>query len=200
MQTKSFKFKPIHLLALLIPIIILLASYNAIYHTTTLTPSQELITSYVNSPSQEEAQTLLDQEPLTITANELSHLDDVAKLMRLLNIILIASIIIVTIKIYKLHKNKDYKTIKQLIIIGSSITLILLLLFIIATQIDFTQSFQVFQKLLFPQGNYQFPESSYLITNLSAEFFQNLAIKIGITAAILSTITILTTILLPRKV
>ncbi len=173
----KYKFKPIHLLALLIPIIILLLSYNIIYQTTSYTQDQQDIINYLDKNTQISQESKATLEVKEITEDELSHLDDVKTLTNTLNIILIIALL--TITIY----TKSTKNIEPLAL-GSILTLATLIIILITTTLNFNQGFEIFHKLLFPQGNYQFPADSTLISALPAQFFQTFAIKIGILSLI----------------
>lgn len=129
------------------------------------------------------------------TENEKSHMNDVRKIFDVLLIsyfisgaLLISSIIFIKIK------QKNLFLIIKPIKLGALSILILGLIIIVASLINFDSSFIVFHELFFPQGNWSFPETSLLITLFTEHFFYKTGIKIFtivlIQAAILSAASI----------
>ncbi len=116
------------------------------------------------------------------TENEKSHLQDVKNLITGINyaiygiLLIIISLIMVLLLIYRKDLHSFFKIIGfSFMITGFSILLISLVLYIFAG--SFSDLFVKFHLIVFPWGNWQFPDTSILIKMFPEQFFYNFAYK-----------------------
>lgn len=137
---------------------------------------------------QEKAEHLLDntlnflnnEEPLTnnFTQKEQSHMKDVKNIFNAIRWIELTTFILIIIISARLITKKQtkqlIKSIKQstTIILLTATTILLLIL------LNFQQTFNLFHKIFFPQGNWAFPYNSTLITLFPQEFFVSISTQI----------------------
>ncbi|MBU0457541.1 MAG: DUF1461 domain-containing protein [Nanoarchaeota archaeon] len=162
-----------------LPLLLLLISYKTTIYFSDLTLNQEKTMNFLN-----------DNEDLTLnyTAKEVSHLQDVKKVMISVNYLFYFFLSLTTLIIIY-HRN-DLEEIKRLIRFGG-ITTVLLILFIIMTSIiSFNYSFTVFHQIFFPQGNWIFPFDSLLIQTFPLSFFIYISRTIFLQALLLGSLFI----------
>lgn len=144
------------------------------------------------------------------TNNEKNHMRDVRLIFNMLKGLALLTILyyvtyFVQIKTkYKTqkHKTKNEKIKQELknmmkivknIKTGSIISLIIIIFLAIITTINFSESFQIFHKVFFPQGNWMFPQNSLLITLYPQSFFINITQTIFLITIIFISLIIITT-------
>ncbi|HLC98189.1 MAG TPA: DUF1461 domain-containing protein [Candidatus Nanoarchaeia archaeon] len=145
----------------LLPLFLVLFSYKAVLFFTPLTESQEETLQFLDGD--------LAEVPYPLTPEERSHLADVERVMTGINAVFYALLLALTLLLTYTWKQPQFQ--KKLFRFGGITTLafgIILLFFIL---FSFTSSFTLFHQLFFPQGNWLFPESSFLIQMFPIHFF-----------------------------
>ncbi len=167
---------------ILLPILILLFSYQTTVFLIDKTPAQQNTINYLQN--KEELQ-------LNYTSSELSHLQDVKAVMNTANLVfyitLLAAIFLLT------YSFRDKKQVIRLLRWGGIATIIFILIILAAILISFSYTFTLFHQLFFPQGNWLFSADSLLIQAFPLEFFVRISyliflqtLGLGIVIALLS--------------
>lgn len=126
---------------------------------------------------------MTDDEGLeSYTDLEISHLLDVKKVMRSVDYLFYASLLIPSLILTYYRKDKNF--ILKLLKYGgvSAVSTVLLILIIILFSFNF--SFTIFHQMFFPQGNWMFPADSKLIETFPLEFFVEISRNIFLLALI----------------
>tara|TARA_Y100000310_G_C20629344_1_gene787722 strand:+ start:821 stop:1384 length:564 start_codon:yes stop_codon:yes gene_type:complete len=155
------------LFAIILPLFLLLLSYKIVFFLTPLT-----------EPQQETINFLQDDSMLTLNyaSAEISHLEDVKKVMHYTNFLFYGLLLGVTL-IFTYHRKKKKELLALLNISGKATVIFLsALLFLALTSFNFL--FTVFHQIFFPQGNWMFATDSLIITTFPTPFFTSIAIKI----------------------
>lgn len=122
------------------------------------------------------------------TDEEVSHMEDVRKLIRDIFITYGAAavlFIILLVTIFSVSRGSRLKKTGLIFLWPSSATLLMfLVLLVLAT--NFYSLFDNFHLLFFPQGNYMFPEGSLLITMFPLGFFFQFFIRLAVSSTILA--------------
>nr|MCK4929750.1 DUF1461 domain-containing protein [Nanoarchaeota archaeon] len=119
---------------------------------------------------------------------EKTHLEDVKNIIIWLKALSIASFVLLIIFIMRLSILKDFKPNLKRIFIYSSISTLAVLIIIFVLSLNFPAFFDVFHKILFPQGNYMFPAHYLLIKLFPQKLFMDFARKMFFHTGILSLI------------
>ena len=150
-----------------LPIFLVLFSYKIVLGFTDLTANQEETVDF-----------LKDKEELRLnyTNSEVSHLEDVKKVMNLMDYLFYFSLLMVTgiITYYKRNKKRLLKLFKY----GGIVTVLFIIIKSLFALISFNYAFTIFHQILFPQGNWTFPFDSLLIQTFPLEFFIEINLKI----------------------
>jgi len=164
-------------------ICLLLLSYKIILSSINLSQNQEFTFDY-----------LLQNRPLLLnyTELELSHLQDVQRVMTFVNYLFYLSLLICTIIITATIKNKILR--QRLFFWGGFSTIIVVILILICSLVGFNSTFTIFHEIFFPQGNWIFPSDSLLIETFPLEFFENIVRNIFLLALMEGIIFILLSI------
>ena len=185
------------LLIILIPLIIIITSTNSIIfnkqnyleYESQISNKEEIITNLLDYFKNNKK--LIEQEGFT--QEEILHFLDVKNIIRILNSILLFTLILTSMFLIKLFaetkKNKLKKLLSDYLIIGSSITLVIVLI-IVLLSLNFNNLFTLFHSLLFKAGTWTFPTTSLSIKLFPIELFQRF------TKLILTRITFISFILL----
>src|SRR3989338_351334 len=175
------------LTCIFLPLFILLSSYQISLKFIEKTIVQE---QTINLIREERSEQLL-AAPLNYnyTAQEISHLKDVEKVMTWADSLWLGSVIalLMLLSLYFSHKNK-WLIWKQLYY-GSLTTIILLSVTLFSSIFLFQILFTIFLLFFFPQGNWIFPMESLLIITFPQKFFQDIALfifSISLTLGIIS--------------
>lgn len=134
---------------------------------------------------------LQNKEPLLVdyTEEEISHLEDVKRLMHFANnyfvFVLVIEIFLLVI-IYQIDKKQFYKP----FLYGGIISTAVLLLTLFWALLDFSSLFNLFHQIFFPQGNWQFPDTGKLVNLFTASFFYQITKEIFIKSLMSSIIFI----------
>ncbi len=167
--------KRIVLFALLLPFVVLLASYKTVLFFAETTPAQQDVLQYLQKDI-----------PLSgnYTSAEQEHLNDVKGVMNGADTVFFLLLAVWGFLFWK-EKNKT-----KMVLYGGYATLgiIVLVLMVLA---NFDVLFTLFHQIFFPQGNWQFPADSLLIQTFPFSFFYATALKIFILATLLGIIFIL---------
>lgn len=152
-----------------------LVSYYIIINTASLTESQENTLLFLKG-----------EENLRVhyTEEELAHLEDVAKLLRITNYLFYAALVLFLGII--IHAHLEQQDVRKFLTYGGIAGLAAMAGMLLASVVSFGMTFTLFHRILFPQGNWQFPENSALITIFPEEFFRMLSMRIFVLGIIIS--------------
>ena len=167
------------LFIILFPFLLILFSYKLILFTTELDQNQQKTFDFLQGEDN------LSKE--NITKAELSHLKDVQQVMNGTNYFFYVLLFICTL-IFTYYKKKEKI---YLLKYGGITTLILFVLVSLISLISFNFLFIIFHQIFFPQGNWMFAQTSFLITTFPITFFISITTKIIISTLILAIIFIL---------
>lgn len=121
----------------------------------------------------------------SFTDNEIGHMEDVRDLLKNIFIIFLASLAIFLVLFAILvltDKKRNLMKIGFICLWSSSIVLFIFIVFYILST-NFSYLFDRFHTILFPQGNYMFPEGSLLITLFPFGFFYQYFIRLVISSS-----------------
>lgn len=127
------------------------------------------------------------------TENEISHMVDVRALLLKIFILFYGSLIILIILLILLilkNPGRRLAAIGRIFVISSSAVLFIFILLYFLSM-NFSNLFDNFHFIFFPQGNYMFSENSLLITLFSFNFFYQFFIRLVISSSILSSLFLL---------
>ena len=118
------------------------------------------------------------REPL-LDARERSHMHDVARLVRLLGLVVLVSVVVAVLTGWRLRREPERQGMIMVIAAGSvgAAAVMLALVFAVA----FEPAFFFFHQLLFPAGTYLFEPGSNLITLFPEAFWYEAALAAGAT-------------------
>jgi integral membrane protein (TIGR01906 family) len=136
------------------------------------------------------------QEPL-LNARERSHMHDVAGLVRLLALIVLASLVVATLTGWRLRREAPRQGRIMVIAAGSvgAVAVMLAIVFAVA----FEPAFLFFHRIFFPAGTYLFEPGSNLITLFPEPFWYEAALAAGATIVIAALIVGIVGALLMRS-
>ncbi|MBU1111646.1 MAG: DUF1461 domain-containing protein [archaeon] len=170
-------------------------SYKLALLFTSLDDNQQLVMDFLNKPVEFEEQLVNITETFqtangtysiqAITEQEISHLNDVSKLMTKLEYFFLLSLIICSLLYTQHRKNKYIK--EKMILYGGIASLALTVIIVLFAAISFNFSFNIFHQIFFPQGNWTFPLESFLITTFPIKFFTIMTIKIALISLLIGT-------------
>jgi len=167
---------------ILLPILLILFSYKLAILFTTFDDNQQLVLDYLNKPLEFEEQLVNNSQP-AITELELSHLNDVEKVMNKTEYFFLLALIVCSLLFTQHRKNKHVRD--KMLLYGGIATVALSVILILFFTIGFEFAFNIFHQIFFPQGNWIFPEVSFLITTFPLNFFIAITTKILIINIIL---------------
>jgi len=118
------------------------------------------------------------REPL-LDARERSHMHDVARLVRLLGLVVVVSVVVAMLSGWRLRREPGRQGMIMVIAAGSvgAAAVMLALVFAVA----FEPAFLFFHQLFFPAGTYLFEPGSNLITLFPEGFWYEAALAAGTT-------------------
>ncbi len=178
------------LFVVLIPFLLILFSYKVVLFTTTMAENQKDTVKVLNGE-----RSWLDLEQKNITKAEISHLNDVQQVMNGTNYLFYVLLFVCTLIFTYFGKKEKINLLKY----GGIATLGFVGGIALLTWISFNLMFTWFHQIFFPQGNWQFPLNSFLITTFPLTFFVSMAWKIFLMALILAILFILVSIYLKRR-
>ncbi len=160
MEHLKSKTAVLSVFCVLLPLFLLLLSYQTILFFTELTPAQENIFYFLQG-----------KEPLRagFTQQESSHLEDVTSVMISTNIAFYVLLLIITI-IFTYYK-KDKELLLKLVGYGGKTTLLAMIIIGGVSFLFFDTAFTLFHQIFFPRGNWLFSPDSVLIQTFPMEFF-----------------------------
>lgn len=176
------------LFCIIIPIFIILFSYKAVLLFTNLNENQQITIDFLQNK---------EELSLAYTENEISHLNDVKRVIQNTEIIFYTLLLILTL-IFTYH-HKDQKQIRKLLKYGGITTISFIGLILIFFILSFNFLFTFFHKIFFPQGNWTFPLNSQLIATFPFEFFLKISLNIFILSFILGSFLIFISFLLKHE-
>ena len=154
---------------ILLPLFLLLLSYKLTLLLFPVTIAQAETFSYLSGQG---------RLNMNYTSLEMSHLDDVKKVMDTVNFLFYGLLIIVLIMIISQWKKKKFLV--ELCQDGGFSTIGTVILLFLAIILSFNITFTIFHLLFFPQGNWQFPADSLLIKNFPIGFFVRISTWIAL--------------------
>ncbi len=170
--------------SLLLPLFLLLFSYQLTLALYPLTPAQENTLQFFQG----------GKLTLNYTTAELSHLEDAAQVIDSADFFFYGSgIIILGMAI---HSWKDRIQLQKLARYGGVITVSLLFFLLLLLLVNFNGLFTLFHQLFFPQGNWQFAADSLLIQTFPTGFFVKISIAIVAVTLFLGSLFILLSVYL----
>jgi integral membrane protein (TIGR01906 family) len=178
----------------IIPLFLLLLSFYSTLLLTNLSDNQQLTFDFLDNPTQYESQ-LIDHGA---TIQEISHMYDVYNIFNITKYIFFALLLVLTLIITYTQKNK--KILQKLFFLGGITSIILPIIVGIIGSISFYKAFSYFHYIFFPQGNWQFSETSFLIQTFPLGFFQIIALKIFIFTLFLGSIFIIISLYLKHDI
>ncbi len=150
-----------------LPFFLLLFSYTLVVASSPLTVEQQDVFQFLDGKQELSAK---------YTAEEVSHLRDVIRVMKQVNFTFYVLGIMMVILVAYSWEKKDL--LQNMLRYGGIATAVFLLLLLLFTVIDFNGLFTLFHQLFFPQGNWQFPADSLLIRTFPVDFFVSLGRRI----------------------
>ena len=186
------------LFLILTPFLLILFSHKIILFSTELNQPQKLTLDYLNGKyNLKEFNNKINQDSkiINITNSELSHLKDVQQVMNGTNYLFYVLLFICTLIFTYYKKKEKIKLLKY----GGIITLSLIGLFLISILINFNLMFDLFHQIFFPQGNWLFSQTSFLITTFPITFFISITWKIIFLTLFLAIIFILVSYYLQKR-
>ena len=145
---------------IVLPILLLLVSFQTTLFFSTLTPGQEEVMLYVQDRA---------AVPLNYTTAEQSHLQDVQKVFQGVDYIFYAVLLVIVVILF--YSIKNQLQLSKLCWYGGISTVVFTGILLIAMALSFESSFTLFHTIFFPQGNWTFPVESLLIQTFPLEFF-----------------------------
>lgn len=173
-------------------ILIIIFSIFAIDLPFMLAYQSTLVTLNFNNPEQANTLNFLqNKEPLLVdyTEDEISHLNDVKRLMRMAShyfVFVLVIEIFLLIAIYQIDKKQFYKP----FLYGGMVSTAVLLLTLLWALVDFSSLFNLFHQIFFPMGNWIFPSTGKLVNLFPASFFFQITKEIFIKSLMSSIIFI----------
>ena len=176
------------LFIILIPFLLILFSYKLILFSTDLNRTQQTTIDFLNGKT-----TALTK--FNITQAEISHLKDVQIVMNGTNYFFYVLLFICTLIFTYYNKPSKIKLLKY----GGISTLATISLFLITILISFNFIFKIFHQIFFPQGNWMFSKTSFLITTFPITFFISLTWKITLLTLFFAIIFILLSYFITKR-
>jgi len=149
-------------------IFLLLLSYHLSIYRIPLNSNQQQTIDFVRNTFGMENKLNINLM-LNYTSAESSHLNDVKKVMRMVNFFFYFSLIVIILMLTYYRKEKE--ELVKLLYYGGITTLVALGSIFILSLLFFNQAFTIFHLLFFPQGNWIFPIDSLLIQTFPLDFF-----------------------------
>ena len=157
----------INLFCFFFVIFMVLLSYKVILLITVLTANQQNTIDFLQEKAELE---------LPFTEEEVSHLQDVKKLMKVINYLFYFSLLILTLILT--YYKKNVQQVKKLLRYGGITTIVVVLITIFILWLSFSKLFTLFHHVFFPQGNWIFPTDSLLIQTFPIDFFNSISLRI----------------------
>lgn len=120
---------------------------------------------------------------------EVSHLEDVAQVMKYVSYVFYFLLLAVTLSITYYRKEKTF--LAKLSEYGGKVTILSMLIVGGLSVLFFDHAFILFHALFFPQGNWQFSADSLLIQTFPLDFFVHMSRNIFLLTLLLGIIFIL---------
>jgi uncharacterized membrane protein len=152
---------------ILLPLFLLLLSYKIMFAFTAYTPEQQEWIDYFSDDG---------LVPGNYTANEVSHMEDVQRVMSSVDIVFFVLLFGLTLILTNYKKNRP--KLKKLFKFGGMTTLSVYGLISLLALLSYNALFTLFHKIFFPQGNWTFPVDSLLTATFTYDFFFLITVKI----------------------
>jgi len=173
----------------LVPVFLVLCSYQLIFNFTSYNPIQEGVIDFLNGQTSNLTGNL--------TQLEQSHLMDVKIVISQVNFIFY--LLLFSCLLILLYSYSNRILLKQLFLYGGITTFSLIFLFFLLIIFNFEGMFSLFHQVFFPQGNWIFPQNSFLIQTFPLSFFVNLTLKIVGITLVLASFLILSAFFLKKR-
>ncbi len=161
-----------YIFTILLPFFLILLAYFSTFFITSLTENQQVAVDFLKNPVEYEQ----GLASLGAQEDEISHMYDVHNIMNYARYTFFALLLIITLLITRIKKNKQ--ELRKYFLFGGVVSIIIPLLLTLFSLLSFTTLFTFFHKIFFPQGNWQFAYSSFLIQTFPQDFFQIFALKL----------------------
>jgi len=168
------------LFCILLSIFLLLLSYKIVLLFTHTTLAQENVFRFLAGKEQLSAR---------FAELEVSHLEDVARVMKYVNYVFYFLLLAVTLSIT--YYRKDKKFLAKLFEYGGKVTILSMLIISGLSALFFEKAFTLFHALFFPQGNWQFAADSKIIQTFPFDFFMSISRNIFLLSLFLGIVFIL---------
>lgn len=162
-----------------LPLFSVLLSYKMALVLIGLTENQETTMNFLQGKG---------ELTLNYNADEISHLNDVKKVMGCLDYLFYFLLLFLTLILTYHKKNKEH--LQKLLAFGGITTIIFSLMIIIFILLSFNYSFTIFHSIFFPQGNWSFPADSLLLQTFPLDFFIGISRSIFLGALLLGLVLI----------
>ncbi len=168
------------LFCVILPLLLVLLSYKIILYISHTTTAQEKVFHF-----------LAGKENLSpeFTALEVSHLQDVKRVMNYADYIFYILLLLVTVMITYFGQNKKF--LAQLCEYGGKVSVVSMLVIVGLAVLFFDTIFTLFHSIFFPQGNWQFAADSTIIQTFPIDFFMSISRNIFLLSLFLGMIFIL---------
>ena len=176
------------LFCILFPILLLILSYNVTLLFFPLTDNQQITINHLTKNT---------NLTLNYTALEASHLEDVNKVMLMINLTFYVSWLFCLLVLMFYRKNKEQ--LRKFFRYGGIVTIIEVLLIGLMLLLNFEFIFTLFHNVFFPQGNWTFPLNSLLILTFPEAFFFKLSLIIFGLALLFGSLFILLSVYLNKN-
>jgi integral membrane protein (TIGR01906 family) len=166
------------LFCIALPIFLLLLAYKITIITSDFTEAQKETLDYLKGKS---------EVPKNYGENEVSHLQDVKQVMKKVDYFFLVLLLGISLTITSYRKSRE---LRKLFLYGGISTISLMLMIVPVSIFAFNELFDLFHKIVFPQGNWMFPLGSLLITVFPVKFFFEISKKIFLQTMFLGSIFI----------
>jgi len=147
------------------------------------------------------------QAPAAFTEAEASHMRDVRVLIdiaKVLFAVLFLGLLWLARALWRRYKEKRTRaeaiaSARTVLLSGGAVTIALVALLALSSLVDFSSFWVSFHHVLFPQGNWEFPADSVLITLFPEEFFESFSLSVILAAGSYAALCVLAGLLLPRE-
>ncbi|MEK6939643.1 MAG: DUF1461 domain-containing protein [Nanoarchaeota archaeon] len=168
------------LFCIIFPLFLLLLSYKTVLFLTPLASGQQNVFQFLEGKSDLQS---------GFTELEVSHLEDVKKVMKYADYVFYILLLIVTTIITYYRKEKDF--VLELLNYGGKVTGAVIIFVGVFALLFFDALFTLFHKIFFPQGNWIFAADSLLIHTFPLEFFVSISRNIFLVTLFLGIVFIL---------
>ena len=176
------------LFCLLLPVVLSLLSYRVTLLVYPLTEQQQNVIEFLHEDHELQG---------AFTAAEISHLEDVRLVLIAADGLLFFSFLALLILLT--HCRREKELLNDLLKYGGICTVALSGIVFFCALFTFNQTFVLFHQLFFPQGNWQFPADSLLLTTFPEHFFNTVSLLIFLSVVVIGSLLIALSVIIERK-